>query len=269
MTCAAPARCREERGAGDEIMTEQIIIGRRYCGPPSSANGGYACGAVARFIGDEAAVRLVKPPPLDTRLELRETDGRVEAWHGGDRIAEGRRGTITAPAPEAVSLDRALEAVHAYPWREGHPFPTCFVCGPRREAGDGLRIFPGPVTGTSVVAAPWVPDATVCGPDGNVRSENVWAALDCPSWFGALVYGGERGPALLGQLTASLHEMPRAGDRCVSVGWSRGREGRKIHAGAAIFSEFGDLLARSEAIWIALDRLPEGVHADPAYRPGV
>lgn len=250
-------------------MTEPIIIGRRFCGPPTSANGGYACGVVARHIGTHATVRLLKPPPLDTPIELRAAEGRIEAWWGEDRIAEGGRGMAIAPPPEGVSLDRALEVVDAYPWREGHPFPTCFVCGPHRDPGDGMRIFPGPIAGTKVVAAPWVPDATVCGPDGNVRSENVWAALDCPSWFGALVYAGERGPALLGQLTAWLLEAPRAGDRCVSVGWSRGREGRRILAGAAIFSEFGDLLAWSEAVWVALERLPEGMHADPAYRPGV
>ena len=58
--------------------------------------------------------------------------------------------------------------------------------------------------------------------------------------------------ALLGRLAARIDERPRAGDRCVCVGWSRGSEGRKIHTGSAVYSENGALLALGKATWVAL-----------------
>jgi hypothetical protein len=45
-----------------------------------------------------------------------------------------------------ASLVEAQEATARYPLYQGHPFPTCFTCGPDRAPGDGLRIFPGPLS---------------------------------------------------------------------------------------------------------------------------
>src|SRR5205814_4453606 len=82
-----------------------------------------------------------------------------------------------------------------------HPFPTCFVCGPQRDVGDGLRILVARLDGQDLSADLWVPDAGLAGPDGTVRPEFVWAALDCPSGIGA--FGDEPAdgpPVLLGRL---------------------------------------------------------------------
>ena len=40
------------------------------------------------------------------------------------------------------------------------------MCGPDRAEGDGLRVFPGPVAGRGLWAAPWTPDPSVAGADG-------------------------------------------------------------------------------------------------------
>ena len=48
----------------------RVLIPRRFNGPPASANGGYTCGLIARYVGGPAAVSLRSPPPLDTALAL-------------------------------------------------------------------------------------------------------------------------------------------------------------------------------------------------------
>jgi len=140
-------------------------------------------------------------------------------------------------------------------------FPDCFVCGINRLAGDGLRIFPGPVTGLGLWAAPWTPDPSVAGPDGRVRAEMVWAALDCPSGIAAaeaagLGHGPERDTAiLLGRMTAIiLADRPVAGDRCRVMAWPQRRDGRKLTAGSALLGPGGEVLALAEAVWLTVPR---------------
>ena len=53
-------------------MTE-IIIDKRFCGPPNSGNGGYVCGRLARHIPGGAEVTLRAPPPLDKSLDAAAT----------------------------------------------------------------------------------------------------------------------------------------------------------------------------------------------------
>ena len=108
------------------------------------------------------------------------------------------------------------------------PFPQCFVCGPHRAHGDGLRIFAGPLH-DRMVAAPWVPIEPHTGP------EFVWAALDCP---GAYACGfGDRGILVLGRLAARVEATPRASEQCVVVAWPLGDDGRKALAGTALYGE--------------------------------
>jgi len=154
--------------------------------------------------------------------------------------------------PPAVAFEEAEQATLRFPWREGHLYPMCFVCGPERAPGDGLCISPGAVEGRGVAAAPFVPDRSVVDDRGEVRPEIVWAALDCPSWFGFHCFNPFDGGVLLGRLAAHVEARPRLGDRCVAVGWSLGRDGRKIRCGSALYSERGALLALGQATWIAV-----------------
>jgi hypothetical protein len=139
---------------------------------------------VAAAIGPGARVDLRLPPPLDVPLVRERLDGgRVRLLHGDDVVAEGGPGLPEGDVPATPSLQAAARATKGYRWRrpEDHPFPGCFVCGPLRDEGDGLRLFAGPVEGApGVLACPWRPRAEL-GTDGTVDPVFAWAALDCPS----------------------------------------------------------------------------------------
>lgn len=233
-----------------------ITIERRFRGPPSSANGGYCSGLIAAAAGASVAVRLLKPPPLDVPLEVVERgEGIVEVRRGEELIAQTRPHRIAAPAMKPPTYVEAVHASQRYVGFDHHPFPTCFVCGPQRQRGDGLRIFPGVLAGRDVVAAPWVADDSLAAPDGKVRPEFIWAALDCPGWLAALK---DAQVALLGEFTAHIDRRIRIGDRCVVLGWRSGGSGRKHEAGTALYDEDGVLCGYAHAIWIE----PRGASAE-------
>ena len=226
----------------------QIVVDPRFRGPQASGNGGYTCGLVAAIVGDTAEVTLRLPPPLGRPLRVDADDGRVDVYDGDAVVAEGRPVDLELEAPAPVGFAAAAEAAVHYPGFDRHAFPTCFVCGPERPAGDGLRIFASPLPGTELVAAPWVPARDLAGAEGAVRPEFVWAALDCP---GAFAVGfSERGEILLGRLAVRIERPPRFGERCVVVGWRLGEEGRKLYAGTALFSDRGERYAVGRATWI-------------------
>jgi len=126
-----------------------LRVATRFCGPPASANGGYICGLVAGAIGRLVTVRLLKPPPLEADLSLHaDADGTWHVEHDGQRIVEARPATLDDIAPPVpVSYVEALDAARHAPWSDPsqHPCPGCFVCGPLRARGDGLRLFAGVV----------------------------------------------------------------------------------------------------------------------------
>jgi hypothetical protein len=39
----------------------ELRLGERFCGPPASANGGYACGAIGELVSGEVEVTLCRP----------------------------------------------------------------------------------------------------------------------------------------------------------------------------------------------------------------
>jgi hypothetical protein len=233
-------------------MADTVIIARRFCGPPDSGNGGYTCGVVGSLLEGTAEVTLRTPPPLDRPLDVERHGSGLRLTAGGQLVAEATPAAIVMDAPPAPSFDEATAASARFPWRENHLYPTCFVCGPKRSPGDGLCIYPGAIEGRDIAAAPFVPDATLADESGRLRREIAWAALDCPSWFGFHCFNAFEGVVLLGRLAARIDVLPSVGDRCISVGWSLGREGRKVRCGSALYSEDGTLLAIGQATWIVL-----------------
>jgi hypothetical protein len=75
----------------------ELRLGERFCGPPASANGGYACGAIAELLGGGVEVTLRRPPPLGrpptaAGSALLDAHGRV--------LAVARTVWVTIPRPE-------------------------------------------------------------------------------------------------------------------------------------------------------------------------
>jgi hypothetical protein len=219
----------------------QVVFARRFRGPLTSANGGYACGRLARHLdADIVEVTLRLPPPLERPLDVR-VDGDAAVLLDGDAVvAEARASTLDLDAPEPVPV-AAAEVAAARGARIFEPdFRECYVCGERPE-GDGLEIHVGPVAGREPLhAAAWVAEESA--------PEIVWAAIDCP---GAYAIGAEgRGAIVLGRMSARVRRVPVAGERCVIAAWPLGEEGRKLYAGTALFAEDGELLALARQIWI-------------------
>ncbi|HSL67019.1 MAG TPA: hotdog fold domain-containing protein [Actinomycetota bacterium] len=227
-----------------------VVIEDRFRGPSDSGNGGYVCGLVAGILGGSAEVTLRRPPPIGRPLLVRDSGAEgVALLDGGKEVAEGLPGRVEVEAPEPVGLGDAVEAAGRYPGFAVHRFPECFVCGPQRAEGDGLRIFAGRVTGRRVVAAPWTPHETLAGEDGLVGPEFVWAALDCP---GAFAHGFPAVPMVLGRLAARVLRPTHPGESTVVVGWPEGVERRKHVAGTALFGADGEVRAVARATWIRL-----------------
>lgn len=223
-----------------------LLIERRFHGPPDSGNGGYVSGRLAAFVSGPAVVRLRTPPPLETPMEVCGAEGGADLIHGGVIVATARPAEVAIAAPSLPSYAQAETASRSYRGFHWHPFPNCFVCGPARKGNDGLRLFAGSVPGTNVVAAPWIPDASL-GAHGLVNPEFVWAALDCP---GAFSFGSSTGTALLlGEIAASLLGPVHIGERYVAVGWETGREGRRHYTGTALVTESGECLALARSTW--------------------
>ena len=235
-------------------MTQSITIHPRFRGPPDSGNGGYSCAMVSRFIEGPAAVRLSVPPPLDVPLEVHKKDGLVELFYMENLVASGRPARLELDIPEPPGFAEATAASNRYRGLVSHFYPGCFVCGPEREPDDGLRIFAGPVEQGSgpegMVAAAWIPDATLVDSSGFVAPEFVWAALDCP---GAYAFPEPPdGAILLGELTVSVTGSVKAGEKCVLTGWEVNRQGRKHYTGTALFGESGSCRAVGYATWFEM-----------------
>src|SRR5215468_4646987 len=123
-----------------------VAIEKRFCGPPKSANGGYVCGLLAAYIDGNAEITLLAPPPLGEPLRIVAVEHGVELRKQEKTLARGRTVGIDLPEIPIVSFDEAQDAVRRSPYAESqHPLPTCFVCGPKRVEGDGLRIIPSPL----------------------------------------------------------------------------------------------------------------------------
>jgi hypothetical protein len=227
-----------------------LTIARRFNGPPDSGNGGYVCGLLAVATASDVRVRLLSPPPLDAPLTMLP-GAEADTW----RLLDGERPVAVATAAPPLPLDvprappyvQSVWASQHYVGFRQHSYPDCFVCGPYRRRGDGMRIFPGQLD-SGIVAAPWIPADDLDQGDGKVAVEFHWAALDCPGYFAAIE--DRQRPMLLGEMQAHVDRRVHVGETCMVIGWRIATEGRKHRCGTAIFDDDGELCARAHATWI-------------------
>jgi hypothetical protein len=236
-------------------MTGSFTVAARFCGPPGVGNGGYVCGLIAGFLDGQAEVTLRLPPPLERPLTV-EHDGSssLRVLDGESLIAEATPGGPDLPIPDPVSVQQAQSAAARSPLfrhPELHPYPRCFVCGPDRQPGDGLRILVGPLNNGELSAGAWTPYAELADSNGQVRQEFMWAALDCAGGIGALGEAVADGaPFVLGRFAARQIGGITAGEEHVVVGWRLADEGRKVRAASALFRARGQPVGIAEATWI-------------------
>jgi hypothetical protein len=248
-----------------------LIVPSRFCGPPSSGNGGWSAGALSAYAGSECPedhsrpwptieVTLRRPPPLETLLPVTPADGGVVATDDGEVVLAARctHQDLVDVAP--VHPDEARAATASYCGLTSHPFPTCFSCGTGRAEGDGLRIFPGRVAdedGAVRVAATWTPDPSVAEDFHAYGDEHpraslpvTWAALDCVGgWAGDL----EERMMVLARMTTRLDSLPMIGEEHVVVGRADRADGRKTWTSSTLYDADGRVVGTAEHLWIAVD----------------
>ena len=231
----------------------------RFQGPPRSANGGYAAGALVEAgFGVDAGtytVRLSRPPRLDTDLTVAETDEGWALSDGDELVAAARLDERMLEPVTAVDRRTAGRAEAAYDGLLSHPFGACFGCGPGSD--QGLRIFPGEVpeavpgrrrVAATVNAVPELPrDATN---DQQISLATAWSALDCASGWAAHI---EQQPIVLGQMTASVITLPRIDEHYLIVAEERGRQGRRVETACTLYTDDGAVMGTAEHTWIAID----------------
>jgi hypothetical protein len=221
-----------------------VMIERRYNGPPDTGNGGWSAGTFAALVDRPAGtvVTLRQPPPLDTQFSVvRDADSVRVYTPDGTLVADAEPADVQVDPVAPVDFETATNAAKRYPGLVKHPFPTCFVCGPARAIGDGLRLSPGHVE-PGRTATPWIVPA-------DVTPTMVWAALDCPGGWSVDL---ETRPYVLGRMALRLDGVPRPGDECVIMGQRLTSEGRKATVGTTLYGPSGDPLVRSLATWIAI-----------------
>lgn len=232
-------------------MGDKVIIDRKYCGFSNTGNGGYVCGMAARYIQGAAEVSLWNPPPVDLPLDVEQIDNRILFKNGDVIVAEAQPSSIDLNVPNPPTYEEAAEASKfSMALSNSPPSPDCFVCGCNRAKGDGLRVFAGPVSGNKIVAAPWVPNISLVDDSGRIRTEFLWAVLDCPGAYAFL--DGGMPTIVLGRLVAGVKNYVKPGERCIIIGWKISTDGRKLFSGSALFSESGGLCGMAKATWFPM-----------------
>lgn len=246
---------------GSELMTgdprfdrsDRLIIDPRYNGPNTSGNGGWVSGSLARLLGTASvSVSLRAPAPLAVpMLVRRRDDGSVALENDGTLIAEAGLAPLELDVPEAPGRDEA-EAAGALARKlsaqeADSPYAHCFSCGGARS--DGLRIVPGPVGNEGIVATNWTPP--LLADAGHPLSvEATWAALDCSAGFAWMHRLAAGTPIVTARMTAVIDQPLQAARQYIVIGWPISQEGRKLHAGTAIFDATGKIQARSRQLWL-------------------
>lgn len=239
-----------------------VVVARRFRGPARSGNGGYTAGRLASSLAGLAGlgadipvtVTLRRPPPLEVEMAVVGTCGGeaepgMELRYDDQLVASAVAGSFQVAPPAPVDFETATAARSAYLGGDEHPFPGCFVCGPARQPGDGMRLAPG-LVGPGLTACIWVPDPSLASVEDPAvaLSEVGWAALDCPGGWTSDI--GNR-PLVLGRMTAYCGQA-RIGRPHVAVGELLGVDGRKTFTATAVYDE-GRLVGRGEQTWIAVD----------------
>ena len=250
-------------------MIPSITVPEWAQGRAGMGQGGWSASRFAIAIDEPVVISFRSPIPIETPMTVGETATgwslTVAEGAGSSRIvmeAERRAADhFEAIETPAVNLADAADARTRFPEQpdtEGRPTthnaPGCFSCGFGERT---MRVWPGELgDGSGRVASDFTPPAWVAGADGVVDPSAIWTALDCACGF----YVGHRPArrsAVTGRYAVELLAPLVAGETYTIVGFTGPHapewERRKRGACSAIFDRFGQLMARSDSLWIALD----------------
>jgi hypothetical protein len=234
------------------LRDSSLIIDPRYNGPQASGNGGWVAGSLARVLGTgSVSVSLRAPAPLGVAMSVRwRDDGAVTLENDGTLVAEASMAPLDLDVPKAPDPDEA-EAAGALAQKmsaqeANAPYARCFGCGVARS--DGLRIVAGPVGNEGIVATSWTPP--LLAGSSQLSVEATWAALDCSAGFAWMQRLPARTAIVTARMTAVIDQPLQVGQQYTVIGWPIVQEGRKLHAGTAIFDAAGKVQARSRQLWL-------------------
>lgn len=232
-----------------------VTVSHRFRGPPGCGNGGYVAGLIAEWIEGPASISLLAPTPLDVPLHRRREGGEV-TLADNDRIYARGKALDTMPdlrVPPPPSDEEIEAAAQNYPDGDRHPVPGCFVCGVARDPGDAMCLTPGESPARDTAVAQWLTPSDFTDEHGHVAERLVWAALDCPSYFGL---GPPWRRLLLARIEGRIERPVIPGERLRVTGWEVDREGRKFHCATALHDDDGALVASARALWVEVAELP-------------
>lgn len=232
-----------------------IRIPARFNGPDGHANGGYLCGLLAENTPWLAEFTLRKMIPVEQDL-IWTFDDETASLTGNDvtyiTARKGSLSDIIAPKNPGLVAAKAADA-KARVTRSTENYPNCYVCGPSRADGDGMRLHAGPIDDSeeATYATYWRPAAYMSDDaTGLVPNRFIYAALDCPGADAAKTDDEEL--VLLGRFTVETFHNVFVHDDCVVIGWCSKREGRKRFSHTTVFGPDGQLVARADAIWFVV-----------------
>lgn len=232
----------------------EIVVPRQFRGPPTTANGGYICGLLAHRMGGRGRVMLRAGVPVDAAARLEARDGGFDLLSAEGALlahVDADEAPFETPPP-SPGVDAARRAAAASPFAQTSLHRGCFSCCIERAQGEGLGVHVGQIEGAApgVAAGLWVPHANFADASGAMPDEITWGALDCPGSMSWQLKLGVR-VGLLGTMRGQVLRAPRAGETCVVVSWAGEAEGRKHHAGVALYDAEGALIAQAAQIWIS------------------
>ncbi|MRH88349.1 hypothetical protein GFY24_12990 [Nocardia sp. SYP-A9097] len=234
------------------VPVDTLTIPDHIQGYPELAFGGYVAGMLADRSGASTVrVDFRRPIAVSTPVILTSDAGHSALTSpDGTLLVEARPSVLTLEAPPAPSWPEAKTATETAISNPNRTITACYGCGAACAPGRGIRLFSWTRPGHRMMTAAWTPDPALAAENGELGTESVWSALDCPGGLAAFAYSEMAQGAFTAALTATQLHPIHAGEDYISHAWPITRDGRKHTVGVALSTPDGELCALAEALWI-------------------
>ncbi len=247
------------------LSPTSVSINSVYNGPVNCGNGGYISGLLAGFIEGDAEIRINAAFPVETSLQVKNTDKGIGVYLDDKLLGSARSIQLELAIPTPPDLANATAASQRFDFIHASDSKGCYVCSPLRTVENGLRVFCGALdevvepnpsidwrtqTEKNIVAAVWRPADNLCNDEGSIDNIYVWSALDCPGAYAIKAIEPNAGIQLLGTCSGSIKTPFNPNKDYIISSWKISpNSGRKRFLGVAIHNSAGELMACAEQIW--------------------